>query len=307
MTLEQKKQVIILEHNGGRLANQLWNFMSIYAYALERGYECQNYSFFSYHQYFRFTIKSSLIRWLFFKPLFKGRNFFRRWYGTYVKAIKRRKKEQFIISTDENIYYLPPTVSETVELKKSEESTGKEIYFSGWLFRNPVGIARYYKELVNAFRPQKNIEEKVVAFMKEVRSSYRHIVGVHIRQGDYREFEGGKYLVSLERVREIMEEYLAKLGKRLEETCFIIASDEKIEMSQFGQLPVIASTGQMVEDLFMLSGCDVILGSNSTFGAWASYYGNIPLVVLQNETIDWEYYRDKDSYFENKYCTVVHY
>ena len=59
-----------------------------------------------------------------------------------------------------------------------------------------------------------------------------------------------------------------------------------------------------IEDLYTLSLCDVIIGSNSSFGNFAAYYGNKPHIVLQKETMDWEYYKDRDAYFENKYSVM---
>ena len=61
------KKVIILQHNGGRLANQLWPFVSIYAYCLENNFELDNYCFFEYTRYFSIKIQNRLIDWVFFK------------------------------------------------------------------------------------------------------------------------------------------------------------------------------------------------------------------------------------------------
>ena len=44
----KKKEVIIINHNGGQLANQLWNHISIQSYTLEKGYSFKNYCFFEY-------------------------------------------------------------------------------------------------------------------------------------------------------------------------------------------------------------------------------------------------------------------
>ena len=75
---------------------------------------------------------------------------------------------------------------------------------------------------------------------------------------------------------------------------FMICSDEKIAETHFEGLNYTICNGNLVEDLFTLASCDAIIGSNSTFGAWASYYGNIPLIVFERDQIDWEYYKNKD-------------
>jgi len=72
-------------------------------------------------------------------------------------------------------------------------------------------------------------------------------------------------------------------------------------------LNVVKSYFGPVEDLFLLAATDIIIGADSTFGAFASYYGNIPLIVFQRPRIDWDYYKDKQYYFENKYNQFVAY
>jgi len=56
----------------------------------------------------------------------------------------------------------------------------------------------------------------------------------------------------------------------------------------------------------LLAATDIIIGSDSTFGAFASYYGNLPFIVFEKK-IDWNYYKDKKYFFENKKCTTVHF
>ena len=49
--MRHNKKIIILWHNGGRLANQLWLYISVYAYALEKKYDLENHTFFEYSEY----------------------------------------------------------------------------------------------------------------------------------------------------------------------------------------------------------------------------------------------------------------
>ena len=86
-----------------------------------------------------------------------------------------------------------------------------------------------------------------------------------------------------------------------------MASDGPIEDGIFSGLNYIASKNNAVTDLFLLASTDTIIGSNSTFGAFASYYGNIPFIVMQKDSVDWEYYKDRNKYFENKYAAFVQY
>ena len=55
-----------------------------------------------------------------------------------------------------------------------------------------------------------------------------------------------------------------------------------------------------IEDLFTLSSTDFIISSNSTFGAMASYLGNIPAIPFSRDNIKWNKYLNKQGYFDNK-------
>jgi hypothetical protein len=96
------------------------------------------------------------------------------------------------------------------------------------------------------------------------------------------------------------------MNQDAKKTYFIICSDEKIDLKKFKNLNISQNTGNEIEDLFLLAKTDFIIGANSTFGAFASYYGNIPFLVFDHK-IDWGYYFDKKYYFENKYSTMVNY
>jgi len=143
--------------------------------------------------------------------------------------------------------------------------------------------------------------------IKRPREKYAHAVGVHIRQGDYATWQGGAYFIQQIRVREILDEYLAEFAQDANTTCFVITSDGSVDEHFFDGLNIFISKGIAVADLYLLASCDAIIGSDSTFGAWASYYGNVPFIVMQKSEMDWEYYKNKRLFFENKYSTVVHY
>ena len=116
-----------------------------------------------------------------------------------------------------------------------------------------------------------------------------------------------KYWVNQKRVREILDEYIKINNINSREVCFIICSDGKIEKDKFEGLNTKISDKNLIEDFLILSMTDVILGSDSSFGNLASYFGDISHIVFKNEQVDWNYYSNKNKFFENKYCTMVHY
>lgn len=305
------KKGIILKNGGGELANQLWNYISIYAYGIEKNRIIKNPSFFEYHSYFKFIKNESLLTKFFsfwFKN-FSGRRssfrskFWRNIYALYACLLTLLNKKKIISSEN--------TKAEKVYLSPTQESVPDEdipnLYFTGWLFRNSIGLEKYRQNIIETFAPEESITRKVTSIVKSIDSHYEKIIGVHIRQADYAIFKDGKYLLTQERVREIIDEYCVKKNTVLNKTIFIIASDGPIQENIFKGLNIYISKEKAVTDLFLLSSCDEIIGSDSSFGAFASWYGNIPHILMTKETMDWEYYTDKKKFFQNKYSTLAHY
>ncbi|MDP2705022.1 MAG: alpha-1,2-fucosyltransferase [Patescibacteria group bacterium] len=313
---KDRKPIIILQHGGGELGNQLWNFVSIYAYCLEKGYDCRNYSFFEYGKFFNIPVSSPLIDTFFFSPF---ASYTKRRNAMRVKIWRFLYKILFIMpvrlffgkniisskNIEKKVYYLPPT--ETSKELENAERRARMLYMDGWLFRNPVGMKKYRKEIITYFAPQKDISASIEKTLGDLRGKYNYLVGVHIRQGDYTTYKGGEYLIPQKRVREILDEYLHINDKDSASTCFVITTDGKVDEEIFKGLHIVVNNKSAVEDMFTLSGCDVIIGSDSSFGNFAAYYGDIPHIVFKKEPMDWEYYKGKSDYFENKYCTLVHY
>lgn len=305
------KKIIILKHSRGELANQLWNYISIYACGLETGAQVQNPSFFEYHSYFNFLAKESLIT-RFFSSWFKDstnrrgsmhNRFWRNVYLGYVEIIKFFAGKNLVSSENERnqVVFLPPTSPlPSLENKKTT-------YFIGWLFRNPLGLRKFRRELVSAFAPNKIIEQKVTDIIMPLRQKFEKIVGVHIRQADYRTFKGGVYFINQTRVKEIIDEFIQKNSMDKNKTLFLITSDGPVEANIFRNLTTYISKENFITDLFLLSSTDIIIGSDSSFGAFASWYGNIPHIVMTKNFMDWGYYSNKKEYFENKYSKMVQY
>ena len=320
------KKVIIIDHNeGGRLSNQLWPYIGVYAYCLENKYRLDNFSFFQYAEYFDikpmgFTSRIINIVFQVSRWLFGQKNYsdflrrFRKFYNILAKRLANNSQTDFIEAIDipytrPSVIYLPPSDKPDKRFRDFDDNDHRQLLLSGWLFRNPEGIKKYRREITEYFSPRRMIWKKINHFMADLRSGGKTVIGIHIRQGDYKQkFAQGRYYFSEPEVNAILHEYIRRFDIDLTKTVFLICSDEMIDETAFSGLPIVISRwDNPVEDLFLLSRTDTIIGSDSTFGAFASYYGNIPMIVFQREGLDWEYYRDKKYYFENKYCTLVWY
>lgn len=319
------KRIILLQHGPstgihGQLANQLWNFISVYAYGVEKNIPVSNYSFFEYSRYFRIPVGNGLIDIFFFMPFEllvsyvpekRLIPFWRKFYKLYVLLCESIVRERVIRSGNtgevDAPYYLPPSPGVREQFSGKEKYASGSLYFDGWFFRNPVGIQKHRESIHSYFSPKEEIRDHIRSFLFPLKERYERIIGVHIRQGDYRTWKGGKYFIPQERVREIIDEYVSFAGIDPGKTCFVIASDGPVDAAKFAGLHTAISSLGPVEDLFLLAETDTVIGSDSSFGDFSAFYGNVPHIIFEHDPIDWEYYRGKTQYFENKYCTLVHY
>jgi len=323
------KKIILLESGAGnRLANQLWNFASIYAFCLEKKYKCRNHSFFEekklpnnvyslhdYSKYFKNSFHCKLIKVLIFFHLNKYLYKNLKPYCLYVKIIKKIFPKKIIkidyeINHEKPIYLPPDTALDSEQekiIKKIENSNCKKFYFSGWLFRSSIGLKKYHREIIQYLQPNKEIAEKINNYIKPLRKKFKKIIGIHIRQSDYRSYVSGKYYFSPQEVRTILDNYINHTRQNTKDLLFILCSDEKLDIKLFSGLNIKMGPGDMTEDLFTLSRTDLIIGSNSTFGAFAAYYGNIPIIVFKRGKIDWPKINfSKKEFNYNNDCTTVH-
>lgn len=183
--------------------------------------------------------------------------------------------------------FLPPTAK--LSAKYNECGT---LYFFGWLFRNPVGLKKHRDALVAKFAPSKRVQEKVNGIMNPLQIK-RVRIGIHIKQRPFKGFENGEFLVPHARVLEVVNEYLLEHSIKKEDVALVEVSD-------------IGEHKDDLAGLHLLSKCDVVIGTNSTFSNLSAWFGNIPHIVTTNEPIDWPYYSGKSTYFDNKYATFTH-
>ncbi len=306
------KKIIIIKSSGGELANQLWNYASILAYTKETGAELQNWSFFEYARYFKNLKHPWFVEHIFFnrfrnditrKSALKKR-VWRKIYDIFSRIVIYFNQKSLIqVKDHEEVFVLPPTSNKHLdELSKSDT-----IYLDGWIFRNSDGIAKHRDYISSYFAPQDSIASEVENFISPLRAKYKHVIGVHIRQGDYKTWRGGAYYISPKEMSDIVKLYLEKANLDTKDTCLVIASDGNVPLDLFAYTNAVPTNMSMVYDLFALSKCDVVIGSDSTFGDFACYLGNIPHIIAKKEPVDWEYYQGKNYFFENKYCSWVHY
>jgi len=147
----------------------------------------------------------------------------------------------------------------------------------GWFFRHPqVDKDRFLRALREFFALAEPYASNVERLVKQARAGCDVLIGVHIRQTDFKEHAGGKYYFSTADYARLMLHCQqlfqpAKVG-------FLVVSDEPHDSSDFPSSQCSFGSGIDIEDMYCLGGCDYIVGSI------ASSYSLWPAVLFQKPT-----------------------
>jgi len=148
----------------------------------------------------------------------------------------------------------------------------------GWKFRDDINLVRYHAEIARYFLPIVSIREPVKAILSHARGLGDEVIGVHIRQGDYRNWKNGCHYFETALYAHWMRETSAlDAGKKL---VFLVCASDPLDISCFRGLDVIMGPGFVIGDMHALSLCDRIMGPPSTFSTWASFHGRKPLCMM---------------------------
>lgn len=152
---------------------------------------------------------------------------------------------------------------------------------STWNYRDERSLAQCDDKVREFFNPVNVGNARSV--LSNVRRDDKTLVGVHIRRLDYKTFLCGRYYYEDSVYRREMAHVLEMMKGESRETRFIVFSDETIDESHFVGLPCYFAHGTAVEDQWMMSQCDYLMGPPSTFSAWASFMGRVPLARMWNK------------------------
>ena len=251
---------IIIRHECGQLGNILFRLANTLAFALEKGLRVEDYTlaFCNYHD------GSSNIRFFENYHLF---HFFEYPYPKY-RLINRLKwkfrsydcrKIKVIENFDPSfdLTDLPP--HSTYELK-------------GFHFSAKDLISKHRNKICQILDFSKSAKDSTDLFLKKARTKNPLILGVHIRENDFKDFYNGRYFVPVEHYLKLIDQF--KKLKHEKSVGILICSDStKILKQVEDRYPdYILPKGSVAEDMYALSQCNFILGPQATtMSAWAAY------------------------------------
>ena len=165
------------------------------------------------------------------------------------------------------------------EAFRTAQATTRFLFVIGWSFRTPDIVQKHKCLIRTIFTPVTRHRDAVARLSGALRAHADHVVGVHIRQTDYKKFSGGRYFYSLDTYKGFMRQMEEQLPGR---TRFLLCSDIRLDPTEFRDFDILTGTGHPVEDNYALATCDYLIGPPSTYTAWASFYGGAPKCFLRS-------------------------
>jgi len=261
----------------GNHSNRLFQNLHYEAFCKENNIQYINPSFFNMHRYYLEPCKLFIgIKGL----LFTNR---------IMAKILNRCKLVKLIKFDEETGLEKMRKSDLLSL-----SFLNNVYVSDWYFKAYDLTKKYQDEFICKYQLKQkyyvdNLLYKIIIDYKKNKDIF--IVGVHIRRGDYKFWQDGKYYFS----DDIYLKYIDGINNMLKHKCvFVIFSNENICIKK--EKKFFHSKNKWYVDHFLMSKCDMLIGPPSTFTLWASYMGKVKYFHIKDDS-------GKIHLDDFKYCT----
>ncbi|HLR89779.1 MAG TPA: alpha-1,2-fucosyltransferase [Balneolaceae bacterium] len=270
--------MVIIQTKSGRLANRLHIFSWFIANSIEHGYALANPTFDEYCRYFPSTRENDFgdLPISVIAPLnLPYKVFFP--VTSILKRIKPSGKRYEFVRSEKS-----PSLNlnnpDFVRLART-----KNVYVSGWYFRDSKNMSKHKDIVRSLFTPDEEVMDRISNRFSRIRKKDHAIVGVHIRRGDYRRWQGGIYFLEDNEYAEKMKALEQHFNAEGKSVSFLLCSNEPVQAENFKEFLIHDGPGDMISDLYSLAACDYVIGPPSTYSMWASFYGGKPLLHIRKE------------------------
>ena len=145
------------------------------------------------------------------------------------------------------------------------------INLQGWMFRAPHYVQKYREAIRAILRVRRTLHPRLSSILDESRNRGRTRVCLHIRQGDFRDWRGGRhYIEPLEYAQAARRIARSDPRRNFE---FWVLSDEPLDLTLFPPGTRITPRRSLGQDFQTLTEADFILGGISTFSRSAAFLG----------------------------------
>jgi len=156
---------------------------------------------------------------------------------------------------------------------------------AGWKFRDWTAFEKHADAIRDFLRPAKQFAAPSEKFLEKIRQSHAVVIGLLMRQTDYRGWAGGKYFRTSAKYRQIIDSLWERFGS---DSAILLTSDERQDQSLFNHPNIYwaggtAGAGHFMNSFSQLSMCDIVVSVPSTFAAWAAFLGNTSLLCCAGD------------------------
>lgn len=268
--------MLIITEKHGRLANRLILASHLVAFSSERGVPLMNLSLDEYAAYFEGPARDLFCRFPARRSWIAPTQARRRLVFRVAAGLCRRLEQTPLRRL---VLRLAPSQDCALgTAPRLQTASRPPVFLAGYGFRHHAGLAAQRPVLREYFRPVPEVWAEVRPVIDIARQDCDLLIGVHIRHGDYRTWENGRWFFSVAQYAQIMLSANAIFDGRVR---FLACSDEAQDAAEFAGLSVTWGPGGAASDLFALAECDRIIGPQaSTYARWAAFYGGVPLYAV---------------------------
>lgn len=276
--------MIIISKKFGQLGNRLFLFAHFIAFAIENNRKIMNLAFHEYANLFENTKKDIFCRFP-AKQSFSGNFFLRKLLYDVIQPIYKMTENREKLGKI-RIIAAYPCDKNRMEFRLDDPKflgsiEPKQILLSrGSYFCDYPNLLKHADKIREYFKPLTPHETNVNDLVKNIRGLCDVLIGIHIRRGDYETYQGGKFYYDLDTYLKVMGNVMRLFPNK--KVGFLVCSNETLDKNKFSAFRVAFGTSQILEDMYLLAGCDYIIGPSSTYSRWASFYGNVPNYILKN-------------------------
>jgi hypothetical protein len=159
----------------------------------------------------------------------------------------------------------------------------RAVILSGWELRAPVAMGAHADTVRRLLRLD---PVHVAAGQRAVDRARRDgelVIGVHVRQGDYAQWQDGRYFYPDQQYITFMRSAAAAFPAQ--RVSFVVCASSPKQAGTWSGLPAHSAPGDPYGDLAALAACDRIMGPPSTFSAWAAFAGGAPYAYLDRPDV----------------------
>jgi hypothetical protein len=278
------KSTIILADYVGRLGNRLYLFIHVLAVAMEHGFHVCNLTLQPHASWFENLSRNS---WCRFPAPAKGYPM-HRWVRAARAGVEWLAHLQ--MGGKGNGWMGIRTVALKPEEHVAMESPGfleicrnhQWVILWGWFFRADFYLQRHQRTIQDFLRLRRGLDPELEAKLVADQRENVWQIALHIRQGDFRTWNEGKYYIPPEVfARHAWRLYQTHPDKKIR---FWVCSDEPVDLASFPRGTKTSPQQTLRGDLRIMTSCDFILSGSSTLARSAAFLGGARLHNLSLQT-----------------------